>query len=108
MGNMFYNCSALTELDLSGFNLKSLTNYQEMLAGCEALKFIKTPYSTGDTKISIDLPSEFYLFNNSNGTMLSTNAYESISNDTSVCNPVSMANASGSGMALSKRYAILK
>ena len=37
MSNMFYNCSSLTSLDLSGFNTAKVTNIEQMFYGCESL-----------------------------------------------------------------------
>ena len=51
MGFMFYDCSALTTLDLSNFDTKNVTNMQSMFNGCSALttiyaseKFVTTAY----------------------------------------------------------------
>ena len=40
MSCMFYNCSALTSLDLSNFNTAKVTNMEEMFIGCSALTTI--------------------------------------------------------------------
>ena len=37
MGGMFYGCSSLTSLDLSGFNTENVTNMSTMFYGCESL-----------------------------------------------------------------------
>ena len=37
MSSMFYNCSALTSLDLSGFDTSNVTNVSQMFSGCTAL-----------------------------------------------------------------------
>ena len=37
MANMFYHCSALTSLDLSGFNTSSVTDMNGMFSACSAL-----------------------------------------------------------------------
>ena len=40
MSCMFYNCSALTSLNLSNFNTAKVTNMEEMFIGCSALTTI--------------------------------------------------------------------
>ena len=40
MSWMFYNCTALTSLDLQHFNTKKVTDMYEMFSGCEALTTI--------------------------------------------------------------------
>ena len=37
MGNIFYNCSALTTLDLSGFDTSKVTDMSSMFSGCSSL-----------------------------------------------------------------------
>ena len=37
MGQMFYTCEALTNLDLSSFNTSSVTNMEQMFSDCKAL-----------------------------------------------------------------------
>ena len=37
-GFMFYNCKNITNIDLSNFNTKNVTNMQGMFAGCKSLK----------------------------------------------------------------------
>ena len=37
MGSIFYGCSALTSLNLSGFNTSNVTNMGSMFSGCSAL-----------------------------------------------------------------------
>ena len=37
MSYMFYNCSVLTSLDVSGFNTSNVTNMKSMFAGCNKL-----------------------------------------------------------------------
>ena len=37
MSSMFYNCQALTSLDLKNFNTKKVTDIYEMFSGCSAL-----------------------------------------------------------------------
>jgi len=37
MGNMFYNCSSLTSLDVSGFDTSSVTNMASMFQNCSSL-----------------------------------------------------------------------
>jgi surface protein len=38
MSGMFYNCSSLTELDLSNFNTSSVENMGHMFQGCTSLE----------------------------------------------------------------------
>lgn len=45
MCNMFSNCSSIQELDLSGFNASNVTNIERILAGCNALTILHTPYN---------------------------------------------------------------
>ena len=40
MGGMFYNCCALTSLNLTSFNTAKVTNMEEMFIGCSALTTI--------------------------------------------------------------------
>ena len=40
MGGMFYNCCALTSLNLTNFNTAKVTNMEEMFIGCSALTTI--------------------------------------------------------------------
>ena len=40
MGGMFYNCCALTSLNLTSFNTAKVTNMEEMFIGCPALTTI--------------------------------------------------------------------
>jgi surface protein len=40
MQEMFYNCSKLTELDLSSWNTSRVTNMTNMFRGCSKLKTI--------------------------------------------------------------------
>jgi surface protein len=37
MSEMFYDCSSLTELDVSGFDTSNVTNMSEMFAGCRSI-----------------------------------------------------------------------
>ena len=41
MFQMFYNCNALTSLDLSGWETSNVTNMDNMFKGCSALKTIR-------------------------------------------------------------------
>ena len=41
MNSMFDNCSALTSLDLSGWNTSNVTDMGYMFRGCSALKTIR-------------------------------------------------------------------
>ena len=41
MLQMFYNCNALTSLDLSGWDTSKVTDMRYMFAGCSALKTIR-------------------------------------------------------------------
>lgn len=55
---MFTGCSSLASLDLSGFDLKGITNDKNVryfLSGCYNLDIIHTPYNI-DSAISIALP----------------------------------------------------
>ena len=38
---MVYNCSALTSLDLSGWNISNVTEMSDMFYDCKALKTIR-------------------------------------------------------------------
>lgn len=40
MEDMFYNCSSLTSLDLSGLNTSKVTSMEYMFSGCTNLKTI--------------------------------------------------------------------
>ena len=42
MSSMFYNCTALTSLDLQHFNTKKVTYMYEMFSGCAALTTINS------------------------------------------------------------------
>ena len=37
MSSMFYDCAALTSIDLQHFNTKNVTDVSRMFFGCEAL-----------------------------------------------------------------------
>ena len=37
MGSMFYGCSSLTELDVSGFETENVTDMYGMFSGCSSL-----------------------------------------------------------------------
>ena len=102
MNSMFISCESLAKLDLSTFDMSNVIDRYGMLYYTYGLQIIITPYSTSTR--SIDLRSDYYLFKN--GELQSELAYRKISNDTSVCNPVSMASASGSGLELRKGYTI--
>ena len=57
MSEMFYNCSILEELDLSGFNTESITNVASMFQGCNALKKLniisfKAPKLTNSSNVA--------------------------------------------------------
>ena len=41
MSRMFYNCSALTSLDLSGWDTSKVTDMNGMFIGCDTLKTIR-------------------------------------------------------------------
>ena len=41
MASMFGTCSALTSLDVSGWNTSNVTNMNSMFSGCSALKTIR-------------------------------------------------------------------
>ena len=51
MGSMFYGCSGLTSLDVSGFNTDNVTSMSEMFAGCSGLKTI---YAGNETLVSVN------------------------------------------------------
>ena len=40
MGDIFYSCSNLTELDLSSFNINNVIDMRRMLSSCEKLNRI--------------------------------------------------------------------
>ena len=58
MGEMFKNCSSLTELDIKNFNTKNVTNMKYMFCGCENLK--KLNIENFNTKNVTNMESMFY------------------------------------------------
>ena len=49
MNGMFYNCGALTSLDLSGFDTKNVTSMTQMFSGCGALTSLNVSgFNTGN------------------------------------------------------------
>lgn len=58
MSSMFYNCSALTSLDLSGFDTSNVTNVSQMFSGCTALASLDL--SGFDTSSLTDISSMFF------------------------------------------------
>ena len=60
---MFQNCSALTELDVSGFATEKLTSTDYMFSGCISLKTI---YAKTGTNWNANTPTSQYMFLNCN------------------------------------------
>ena len=58
---MFQNCSALTELDVSGFATEKLTSIDYMFSGCTNLKTI---YAKAGTNWNTNTPTSLYMFLN--------------------------------------------
>ena len=58
MSNMFYDCSALTTLDVSNFDTQNVTDMSYMFAVCEA--FTTLDLSNFDTKNVTDMSCMFY------------------------------------------------
>jgi surface protein len=54
MGCMFYNCSSLTSLDLSGFKTDSVTNMSCMFYGCSSLTTIYACDVWNTEKVTLD------------------------------------------------------
>ena len=59
MAYMFQNCSALTELDVSGFATEKLTSIDYMFSGCTSLKTI---YAKAGTNWNTNTPTSQYMF----------------------------------------------
>lgn len=57
--NMFYDCTTLTELDLTGLNMDNLTNAQAMFQGCINLKSVTLAFKNQISSINFSS-----LFNN--------------------------------------------
>ena len=57
MSNMFYNCSSLTTLDVTGFNTQNVTNMDGMFTGCSGLKtiYVGESWSTANVKYGDDM-----------------------------------------------------
>ena len=75
MNHMFYNCSGLTKLDLSGWNTSNVTNMEGMFAACRGL--ISLDLSGWNTSNVINMA---YMFNGC--TSLNTIRMKGCSQDT--------------------------
>lgn len=58
MSNMFYDCSSLTSLDVSGFNTGNVTNMNSMFDGCNRLRSLDL--SNFDTSKVTNMVNMFY------------------------------------------------
>ena len=82
--NMFYRCSSLTKLDLSTFNMESITDTAGMLSGTTSLTELKTPkvYPSA-ANVSFGLPKTMYdASNNAYTTLGSGSPTETLLKDT--------------------------
>lgn len=72
MGAMFRNCSALTNLDVSGFDTRKVTTMGNMFSGCSKLSMLDV--SGFDTKNVTDM---YCMFNKCSGlTMLNVSGFD--------------------------------
>ena len=60
MSDMFYSCSNLSSLDISGFNTSNVTNMSCMFANCSKLKFSKDCFLYFDTRNVTNMSAMFY------------------------------------------------
>ena len=58
LNRLFYGCSKLTTLDLSGFQTSKVTNMGEMFSGCSALTTVKV--ATGWNTSAVTVSSEMF------------------------------------------------
>ena len=70
MSQMFFGCSGLTTLDLSGFDTSAVTDMGYMFYGCSALRTIYASdrFSTDAVTFSLDMFSECSSLVGGNGT----------------------------------------
>ena len=59
MEGLFYDCSGLTSLDLSGLDTRNVTEMGEMFSGCSVLTVLHTPMLMGDS-FTTELPAKYY------------------------------------------------
>ena len=50
---MFYGCTKLEKVDMSGMDLSSLTQAHNVFGKCQSLKYINTPYKMGKTAVGL-------------------------------------------------------
>ena len=79
---MFYNCSGLTSLDLSNFNIEKLDNFAYMFYNCSGLTSIEVP--SGTTEEFCTMEYMFYGCSNLTNLDLSTMHFATDSGNTSM------------------------